>query len=113
MNAPRDENREPTLLGVDSALYLTPTTVGVNSTTHAMLVELLDIASDSEPTFAVKITVDGVFTYIAKAVPGTAQSAALWQVKLVDETTGTVVTWADGNANFDNVATDLTELDFA
>ena len=37
--APRDQNHVPTLLGVDSIAFLTPTTVGVNSTTHALLVE--------------------------------------------------------------------------
>lgn len=37
--APRDDNRIPTLLGVDSSLFKTPTTVAVDPITHAMLVE--------------------------------------------------------------------------
>lgn len=37
--APRDDNRIPTLLGVDSSLFETPTTVAVDPITHAMLVE--------------------------------------------------------------------------
>lgn len=62
---------------------------------------------------AMKTTVVGAVTYIAEAVPGTAQSAAAWRVSKIDTTTGTVVTWADGNANFDNVATDLTALTYS
>ena len=57
---------------------------------------------------AIKVTVSGSITYVAIAEPGTAQSAAKWQVKKIDETTGTVITWAASNANFDNIATDLT-----
>lgn len=62
---------------------------------------------------ATKITVSGSITYVAVAAPGTAQSIAKWQCKKIDETTGTVITWADGNANFDNVATDLTLLTYS
>jgi hypothetical protein len=63
--------------------------------------------------YAVKVTVSGTITYVALALPGTAQSTAKWQVKKVDETTGTIITWADGNADFDNVATDLTALTYS
>lgn len=57
---------------------------------------------------ATKITVSGAVTYIGVAAPGTAQGTAKWQCRKIDETTGTVITWADGDANFDNTATDLT-----
>ncbi len=62
---------------------------------------------------AMKKTVVSSVTYLAFAAPGTAQSAALWQCQKIDETTGAVVTWADGNANFDNIATDLTALSYS
>lgn len=62
---------------------------------------------------ATKVTVSGLVTYIAIAAPGTDQSEAKWQAKKIDETTGTVITWADGNANFDNIATDLTSLSYS
>lgn len=62
---------------------------------------------------ATKITVSGTVTYVAKSAPGTDQASALWQVKKIDETSGTVITWADGNSNFDNVATDLTALTYS
>lgn len=62
---------------------------------------------------AMKETVVGAVTYLAYASPGTSQSSAAWMCKKVDTTTGTVVTWADGNCNFDNVATDLTALSYS
>jgi len=62
---------------------------------------------------AIKVTEVGLVTYVAKAAPGTAQSTAKWQVSKVDETTGTILTWADGNSSYDNIATDLTALSYS
>lgn len=63
--------------------------------------------------FAMKITVSGSVTYVGLAKAGTPQSLGQWQCRKIDETTGTVVTWADGNTKFDNVATDLTVLEYS
>lgn len=52
----------------------------------------------------VKIYTDGTDTYMCKARPGTPLTAADWQVRKIDVNGNT--TWADGNAEFDNVATD-------
>lgn len=41
-------------------------------------------------------------TYVGKAVPGSSGASAVWQVKRIDESSGMVITWADGNALFDN-----------
>lgn len=54
----------------------------------------------------------GSVTYVAVAAPGTDVADPLWQVKKIDASSDTVITWADGNANFDNVATDLTSLSY-
>ena len=59
---------------------------------------------------ALFIEASGDFTWVAESLPGTAQASATWRVKsLQDTTTGgtqTITTlWADGNGNFDNVAT--------
>ena len=62
---------------------------------------------------AVKITVSGSITYIGIAAPGTAQATAKWQCKKIDETTGVIITWADGNSDFDNASTDLTALSYS
>ena len=60
-----------------------------------------------------KITESGTTTYVAYATPGASQSSAVWQAFKIDESTGLVITYADGNANFDNTATDLTALTYS
>lgn len=62
---------------------------------------------------ALKVTTVGDVTYIGIAAPGTAQGTATWQCKKIDSSSGTVITWADGNASFDNTATDLTALTYS
>lgn len=63
---------------------------------------------------ASKITVDGTTTYVAYAPPGTTQATAGWRVKKIAVSgSDTVITWADGNASYDNVATDLTALSYS
>lgn len=68
--------------------------------------------SDSVP-YAYKITVDGTTTYVGVANPGTSQSSASWQAFKIDTSSGTVLTYADGNSNYDNVATDLSSLSYS
>ncbi len=46
---------------------------------------------------------DSNINYIGKAEAGTATSVATWQIKEVDETTGTQVRYADGDTKFDNI----------
>lgn len=63
---------------------------------------------------ATKITVVSDNTYIGVAKPGTAEATAKWQCKKIAVAGGTTtITWADGNADFDNVATDLTALTYS
>lgn len=62
---------------------------------------------------AVKVTVSGTNTFLALAAPGTAQATAKWQVRKIDTSSGVVITWADGDGNFDNTATDLTALSYS
>lgn len=70
--------------------------------------------TDSNALMAQKITVSGDNTYVAVAPVGSAQASAVWQVKKVNSSAGTTtITWADGNINFDNVATDLTSLSYS
>jgi hypothetical protein len=60
----------------------------------------------SEAMLAILIDeVSSTVTYIGEAVPGTAQGSALWRIKKIDTSSGVVVTWADGNSNFDNAWT--------
>lgn len=60
---------------------------------------------------ATKIQTSGTDTFIGIAAPGTAQGTAKWQAQKID--TNGNITWADGDANFDNVATDLTSLTYS
>jgi len=63
---------------------------------------------------ATKITVSGDDTYIGIAPPGTAQATAKWQCKKISVSgSDTTITWADGDSEFDNVATDLTSLSYS
>lgn len=62
---------------------------------------------------AVKLTTSGTITYVGIARAGTTQGTAKWQCKKIDATDGLVITWADGNADFDNTSTDLTALTYS
>lgn len=107
-DAARDGNQVPALTAVSSSDNSTIVRLQANPTTHRLLTD--DIGSTP---YAVKMTVAGAVTYIGKALPGTLQATAAWQCQKVDETVGTIITWADGNATFDNVATDLTALSYS
>jgi len=46
---------------------------------------------------------DSNVEYIGQAAIGAATDAASWQIMKVDKTSGTIITWADSNEDFDNV----------
>lgn len=57
--------------------------------------------------------VSATVTYVGKAEPGSLDSAPAWQIKKITVSgTETIITWADGNANFDNVWNDRASLTF-
>ena len=90
---------------VDVLSSALPTTASTETT--------LQTISFGGSKFALKMTTVGSVDYVGEAAVGTATSSALWRAKKVDSTTGILITWADGNANFDNVATDLTTLTYS
>ena len=45
---------------------------------------------------------DSNILYVGKAAIGSLTSAEVWQIMKVDETSGTIVTYADGDDNYDN-----------
>jgi len=67
----------------------------------------------TEPNLATRVVTVGAVTYVGVAAMGTASSAAEWQIQKVDSTTGTIVTWADGNDNYDNVFDDYASLTYS
>lgn len=51
--------------------------------------------------YAIRMASSGGYDYFGYASPGTASSAASWKIKRMDS--NGIITWADGNASFDNV----------
>lgn len=97
---------------------LTVGLVAYNPATNSMDRVQLDASGGikaNDSVYAQKITVSGSITYIASAAPGSAQAAAVWQVKKIDESVAgtTVITWADGDGLFNNVATNLATLSYS
>jgi len=74
--------------------------------------------STQSATYATRVdnvTTAGV-TYVGKALPGTGTAAASWQIQKIDESGSpetTVITFADGDANFDNVWDDRASLSYS
>ncbi len=97
--ASRDQNRVPTLLGVSSTGFLIPTTVAVNPSTHAMLVEA---------SFAPSGTQDVNLTQVGGAAIALGQttSSASLPVTIASNQTSFPVTIAAGSAVIGHVITD-------
>ncbi len=83
-NAPRDQNRVPTLLGVSSTGFLIPTTVAVNPSTHAMLVESTFSPSGTQDVNLTQI--GGVATSVGN---GTTDTGTL-RVTISSDSTGQI-----------------------
>lgn len=80
----------------DAQLRATP----VGTTSGALAVQL-DEASSS-------------VTYVGGAAPGSATSSAAWQIKKITTTGADIaITWADGDAEFDNVWDDRATLTYS
>lgn len=61
------------------------------------------------------VTTTGV-TYVGKAAIGSSASGAVWQIKKINETGSPidlVITWADGNSNYDNIWNDRASLTYS
>ena len=101
---------KPTDLDFDASGYLN---VNVASPITSATETTLETIAFGGKQYALKMTTVGSVDYIGEATVGTAFATALWRAKKVDSTTGIVITWADGNENFDNSATDLTTLTYS
>ena len=66
--------------------------------------------TSSETSYALKLDEVGSLTYIGEAVTGSLGADAVWRIKRIDETSGLVITWADGSAAFDQVWDDRASL---
>ena len=70
--------------------------------------------SISESVYTTRIDeASGTVTYIGTANPGTATSAASWQIKKIDSTNPTSILFADGDSSFNNVWNDRASLSYS
>lgn len=92
----RQEHLEADSFGIGAkAVALT----GYNQTNG----ELEFVPSDFFQDQAVRVETSGLITYVGLADPGSGTDDPVWKIRKIDETSGTVITWADGNTKFDNV----------
>ena len=61
---------------------------------------------------AINHETDATYDYWAFAAPGASTASSVWQVMRINTITQ-VVTWADGNASYDNVGTGLAALTYS
>ena len=62
--------------------------------------------------YKAKFADDGTYTYVGLAKPGTATSAASWQIKRVNNATGDV-DWASGDLYFSNIWDNYASLSYS
>lgn len=73
----------------------------LNTPQPVTIVGTVDTAS---PIYKVSLDeASATITYVGEADPGTAASASAWRIKRLDSTSGLLITWADGDSNFDKV----------
>jgi hypothetical protein len=66
------------------------------------------------PMFITRVDeASSTITYVGEANPGTATSGAFWRIYKLDETSGLIKTYADGNFNFDNVWDNRASLSYS
>ena len=60
-----------------------------------------------------EIRISGNYTYIGKAVIGSATSSAVWQIKRLDTTLGLEKLWANGNDAYTNIFNNYLTISFS
>lgn len=48
-------------------------------------------------------SVDGNISYVGRSAVGSIDGDPVWQIKMIDETVGVIITFADGDADYDNI----------
>lgn len=74
----------------------------------------MDLGTGTTEALALSVRLDegATYTYIGNAAPGTATSAASWQVKRMTNADSTIL-FADGNSNFDNIWDNRASLSYS
>ena len=95
-------------------------TIGTNTADFTLPEKCLEFTliadEDTDVAFAGRVDfINDNLLYRAEAVPGTADGSNLWRIRkiviAVDDDVTT--TWADGNANFDNIWDDRLSLGYS
>ena len=73
----------------------------------------LVIANPMDLLLSVRIVTAGAIQYVGNAITGSSTASPVWSVKKIDQTVGTVVTWADGNSNNDNIFDNYLTLSYS
>jgi hypothetical protein len=63
--------------------------------------------------YALRLVEDSPYTYIGKAVTGSGEGDAVWQIFRMDDTSGLAIEWADGNSSFDNIWSNYATLSYS
>jgi hypothetical protein len=71
------------------------------------------IISTLTTKYALRLVESSPYTYIGKAVTGSDEGDAVWQIFRMDETSGLKIEWADGNSNFDNIWSNYAGLSYS
>lgn len=64
------------------------------------------VSSSSTPYNVSLDEVSSTIMYVGEALPGTSSASAAWRIKKIDQTSGLILTWASGDADFDKVWND-------
>lgn len=77
------------------------------------VMEVTGTVDTTSPNYATRIddTVTSI-TYVGKAALGSHPTDPVWQIQKIDATNGTVISWAAGSANFNQVWDDRTSLTY-
>jgi len=74
---------------------------------------IIDNTTNNDLALQLDDTSTANVTYIGTAAIGSATSSAVWKIKKIDETTGLVITWADGDDLFNNIWDNRASLSYS
>lgn len=104
-SSPRDENRIAGLIAKSDADN-TPVVIEADPVTKRLKTNTTITGNVSivGVTYATRIDDSATpIIYIGKAPLASITSDSVWQISKLDTSSGLIKTWADGNADFDNV----------
>lgn len=100
-----DFRSENTLSAGEFSVHYESGIVKYNSSSTTSVAASYKFKNTGQPNLILRLddTTTANVIYIGKSFFTTLTSVAKWQIFKIDETTGLVLTWADGNDLFDNI----------